>query len=407
MTRIIHRARPRLARPPELRSATSGVDSDALARILGLVDANTTTVPVTELTVRGLAGVDAAVRKIGNAVGQMMCAAEAFGPDGSTPLAAQPVVLTDPDALLDSFVFWRSLVEHGLMRGNWVGIKSDYDPATVYPRQVQGVPIDAVHADYDDETGLPCYDIAGVRYGVDDVVHIRFGYLRPGQVMAIGAVEAHRRELQAQLDLSVMTSGVWRHGAVPSGVVQLDTANPTTGQADLVKANWVSVLGGRRTVAVTGKAMTYTPITWSAEDAQFLESRQFSIAEAAIIFGLKPEDLGASFGAASGTESYGNRTDDAVQRITDAYMPVTLPIEQAWSRLIPGRNFVRGSAEALLRSTTRERYELRQLAQAIGLETVDESRAAEGKGPAPKPDPTPPAPPAPTTDPNPTPEAQP
>lgn len=109
MTRIIHRARPRLARPPELRSATSGIDSDALARILGLVDANTTTVPVTELTVRGLAGADAAVRKIGNAVGQMMCAAEAFGPDGSTPLPAQPLVLTDPDALLDSFVYWRRL----------------------------------------------------------------------------------------------------------------------------------------------------------------------------------------------------------------------------------------------------------------------------------------------------------
>lgn len=154
-----------------------------------------------------------------------------------------------------------------------------------------------------------------------------------------------------------MTSDVWRQGAVPSGIVQVDVQNPTTDQASTVKANWVSTLGGQRTVAVIGKAMSYTPVTWDAKDAQWLESRQFSVAECALMFGLRPEDLGAAFGAASGSTSYGNRTDDAIQRIVDAYSPVMLPIEQAWSRLIPGRASVRGNAEALFRATTRERYQ--------------------------------------------------
>ena len=85
--------------------------------------------------------------------------------------------------------------------------------------------------------------------------------------------------------------------------------------------------------------------------------------------------------------TYSNRADNALERITEAYTPVMLPLEQEWSRLIPGKNFVRGNPEALLRGTTRERLELHGLAQQTGIETVDESRAAEGKPPKPKPDP--------------------
>jgi len=230
--------------------------------------------------------------------------------------------------------------------------------------------------------------VGGVACSPDDVVHVRLGLTVPGQIMAIGVVEAHRRNLQGMLDLSGMAAGVWHQGAVPSGIVQLATDVPTEKQVEAVKAAWVSSHGGRRTVGVTGRNMTYTPVTWSADDAQFLESRQFSIAESALMFGLRPEDLGASIGGTALT--YANRTDDSLQRITDSYVPVMLPYEQAWSRLIPGRNFVRGNPEALLRSSTRERYELHLLAQQAGIETQDETRAIEGLPPKPEP----PAPPA-------------
>lgn len=375
---ILTRARPRLARPP----AAQTIDGDygsALWRIVnGFTADECVRLPVNERTVSGLTGAWAAVAKISNAVGQMMSCADALGPDGITEIAT-PTVLSDPCSGYDSFTYWREVTSTALMRGNWIGLKLDPDPVTGYPRQVMPMPIDSVHAFYDE--GYAIYEIAGEHFSPDDVVHVRVGLTLPGQIMAIGVIEAHRRGLGGMLDLQGMASSVWQQGAVPSGVVQMDVDHPTQAQADMVKANWVTNLGGKRTVAITGKAMTYVPITWSAQDAQFLQSQQFTIAECALMFGLRPEDLGSSFGASAGAMTYGNRTDDALQRIIDSYTPVMLPIEQAWSRLIPGKNYVQGDVDALMRSTTKERYELRLLAQQTGIETVDESREAEGKPP--------------------------
>lgn len=377
MTRTtqLFRARREPSRSPALQSGGAW-DSEAMARILGVFQASSRPV-ANEVNAYGLVGAWAAVRKVSNSVGQMMSAADVLELDGRTPVAPRPDVVADPCVGYDPFDYWREVVSHGLMRGNFIGVKL-YDDGSDYATQVLPVSIDNVHGRYD-ETGYPVYDIGGETFARDDVVHVRLGVTVPGRIMAIGAVEAHRSGIGGQLALSKMAADVWTEGAVPSGLVQLDVANPTAEQASTVKANWVNTLGGRRTVAVIGKAMTYTPVTWSAQDAQWLESRQFSIAECALLFGLRPEDLGSSFGASSGALSYGNRSDDAIQRIADAYAPVMLPIEQAWTRLLGDGRTVLGNPESLLRSTTRERYELRQLAQSIGLETPDESRAAEGR----------------------------
>jgi phage portal protein BeeE len=380
--------RPVPPRPSELQSQSAALYS--LAQILAEDIAALNRPSPSERNVHGLPAAWSALRKISNACGQMMAAAQAFGPDGTTKLAA-PAVLELPCASYDPFDFWREVFSHGLARGNWIGIKYDHDPVTGYPRQVMPVPIDSVHASW--EEGFPVYRIGGRPYMADEIVHIRFGLTVPGEIMAVGVIEAHRTGLQAMIDQSAMAGSIWREGGIPSGLVQLDIDQPTATQAQTVKANWIGVHGGRRTVGVIGKKMTYVPVPWSADDAQFLESRQFSIAECALMFGLRPEDLGASFGASSGAQSYGNRTDDALQRIVDAYTPVMLPAEQAWSRLIPGRNFVRGDAEVLLRSTPEQRMNLHKLAQEVGVETIDETRELEGKPPLPKsPTPTPPAP---------------
>jgi len=378
------RARPRQPRPVEAQSQTGSWE--ALYGLLGITQP-TASLPVTERTTYGLVGCWAAVNKISSAVSQMMVGAQAFQPDGRTEILPVPGVLESPcSTYTGSFVYWKELVSTALMRGNWVGIKCDYDPTTGYPRQILPVPIDSVVPRYD-EDGYVIYQIGGEDFTPDELVHVRIGITLPGEIMAIGVVEAQRRNISAMLDQGGMAGAVWKGGGVPSGVVQIDVDLPTQQQATTVKANWIGKVGDR-SVAVIGKRMSYQPVSWSADDAQFLESRQFSIAESALMFGLRPEDLGSSFGSSS-SMTYGNRTDDALQRIIDTYGPNMVPVEQEWSHLIPGRNFVRGNPEALLRSSTRERYELHKLAQDIGLETEDETREIEGKPPAKK-EPVPP-----------------
>lgn len=388
---LVHRARPRQPRPATLQGY-SDYNLEAFREVLGLAPSTTRLLP-TERTMLGLPAAWAALNKVANPVAMMMTDAQVIGPDKRTPIEPTPQVVEYPSADLDPFTYWKLVCTSAICRGNFVGLNIDFD-SFGYARQVFPVPLDAVNPFYD-EDGFVVYEIAGQHFRPDEVTHVRMGITLPGQIMTIGVVEAHRRGLSGMLDQQGMAAGIWRDGSVPTGIVQLDTKYPSKDQTDIVKEGWVSILDGKRTVAVTGTAMTYTPIQWSADDAQFLESRQFSVAEMALMIGLRPEALGSSFGAASGSTSYGNRTDDALQTIVDAYAPCLLPIEQAWSRLIPGRSKVRGDAEALLRMTTEQRYGLHKIAQEIGLEDADETRAMEGKPKAK----TPPATDPPNTDP--------
>lgn len=388
-TRTLVRARPRIAVKPPLQTV-QGDWGSPLWRIVNGAVVDDVRLPVTSMTVSGLVGAWAATQRIANACASMLAEADAYDGNGNE-LEPTPTVLADPCAGYDAHSFWKEAVLTLLLHGNWIGLGSDFDPVTGYPRQVVPVHPESVSAHWDAD-GWAIYEIGAEKFSPDEIVHVRHGLSVPGQIKAIGVVEAHRRGLGAALDLQSMSGSVWRQGGVPSGVVQLDTPTPTQDQVSIVKQSWMNAIGGQRTVAVTGKSMSYTPITWSAQDAEFLSSRQFSIAEAALLWGLRPEDLGSSFGASSGAVTYGNRSDDSLQRITDSYMPVCVGFEQAWSRLLPGRNCVRADIEALMRSTPRERIELLKLKLDAGLITLDEARAEEGLPPLP-PKPTPPAPP--------------
>lgn len=357
--------------PPPIVAPQMTGDPWALYQLLNGTDP-TARLPVSERTLLGLPAAWSAVSKISNAAGQMLRGADVY--DGAT-LVDKPQVVRRPNYGYGPFTFYKEVVSTAMVRGNYVALLTAFDAAG-YPQALAPVPVDAVHC-YVNPAGFVVYEIAGAAYTPDEVMHVRIGVTLPGNPWAIGVIEAHRRGLGGQLDQQSMAAEVYRTGAVPSGVVQLDTPSPTDTQVAAVKEAWVGALDGKRTVAVTGSKMSYTPINWSAEDAQYIESRQFSVAECALMFGLRPEDLGATVGGSSLT--YGNRSDDALQRITDAYMPVVVPVEEAFDDVLPDGMTVKANAEALLRSTTRERYELHAIAQEIGLETPDETREIEGR----------------------------
>lgn len=368
--------RQRDAYTPPVPQSVARIDPYEMAALMGLAPA-ATRLPVTDRTVVGLPAAWAAVNKVSNAVSQMMVGAEVL--DGRESLDPRPTIVERPNNGYGSFTFWKEVVTTTMLRGNYIAINVDPD-GDGWPQQVVPIPTEMVNCSLTPD-GYVDYEINKEHYSPDQITHVRCGITLPGLPWAIGVVEAHRRGLSGAIDQQLMSNDLWRNGAVPSGVVQLDTDSPTTDQVQAVKAAWIGAIGLQRTVAVTGKRMSYTPITWSADDAQYIQSRQFSVAEIALMFGLRPSDLDSSIGGA-GALTYGNRQDDALQRITDSYMPYMLPVEQAWSDLLPGRLFVKGNVEALMRSTTKQRYEVHEIAQRIGLQTADETRQIEGRAAA-------------------------
>lgn len=365
-------------RPPIPSEIAQSHDPFALAALLGLTPTSPL-VPVTDRTVLGLPAAWAAVNRISNAVAQMMTGADVLTED-RTPITPRPLIVDRPNVGYGRFTFWKEAASVALMRGNYVAVLTDPDPDG-FPQQVVPVPVDAVNAFVNPE-GRVVYEIGGFNYAPGNVVHVRMGVTIPGDPWAIGAVAAHRRGLSGHLAQQGMSNDVFVNGAVPSGVVQLDVDYPSDDQVSTVKSAWVSALSGKRTVAVTGKRMTYTPITWNADDAQFIESRQFSVSEMALMFGLRPSDFDATIGGPGLT--YANREQDNIQRIIDAYAPVMIPIEEAWSDLLPGQDSVKGNVETLLRSTTRERFETYALGREAGVYAdADEVREIEGRPPRP------------------------
>ena len=254
-------------RPPVPQAvAAENVDPATWASILGIELPSQVRLPVTERNVLGLPAAWACVNRIANAVATMMAGADVY--EGRTVIDPRPQVVDRPNWNYKRFEFWKEVCSTALVRGNYVGILTDPDDDG-YPQQVVPVPVDHVHGDVTAEGRIE-YQIAGDTFSPDQLVHVRIGVTLPGLVMGIGVVEAHRRGLGGQLALQGMSNDVFTNGAVPSGVVQLDTDMPTTEQVTAVKSAWVGSLGGQRTVAVTGRRMTYTPVTWNADDAQFI-----------------------------------------------------------------------------------------------------------------------------------------
>jgi HK97 family phage portal protein len=363
-TRHPERSRARVPAPITDTGTMSGV----WAEILGLTSPDT--IAATGDQVRGLPALDRAKGLVVNSVATMLVAASVIGPDGQP--VDKPASITRPHPLLQSFEFFEQVLDNAVMHGNYVGVRVGRGEDL----QIVPVPLGAVSVDA--SSGLPWYTINGEVYHWREIFHVRAN-APVGTWWGLGVVEKFRRSLLEALYSQKYGMESFKSGSVPSLDVMLDIENPTQTQIDDAKAGFVEKFGGgNREPIVHGKGISVNPLSWSPHDAEFVQARQLSLAEAALMVGLRPEDIGATAGSSM---TYGNRSDDALQRITDGYGPWMSRVEGPLSDLLGPGFTVKGNPEALLRTSTRERLEIREIAQRIGVETPDESRAEEGRGP--------------------------
>ena len=346
------------------------VSPTGLAQLLGIT-ATGTSVAATESTVTGLPAVQAGIDMVAHAVAAMMTDADQYAGDG-TPYPVRSNVVARPSTLLGSFEFWTQAVDTAMKRGNYVAILADYTDDG-FPQQV--VPVHPDNVTVDDTSGFPVYDIAGTPYRWDQVVHVRHG-APVGSFWGCGVVERYRLALNSQLAQAEYGRQSFTSGGVPSAHIQLDKAVVSADEVSDVDTRWSTKFGdGSRKPVVTGKAISVTPLSWSPHDAEFIESRRMSVAEAALMCGLDPSDLGASIGGSGLT--YANLTDRQLSRIVSGFMPWLRLFEEAWTDLLPGMDYVKGSPEALLRSSTSERYANYEAGVRLGLFTTTELRELE------------------------------
>lgn len=139
-------------------------------------------------------------------------------------------------------------------------------------------------------------------------------------------------------------------------------------------------------IAVINRKLKFTPWTMSAEDAQFLQSRQFSIEEVARWFGVPPYELMQT----EKQTSWGTGIEAQQRGLARQVLgPWTERVAQRLSRLLPAPRWVEFDFAGLERPTPEQEIDLLLRQIEGGLLTLDEARAIRNLPPLPKPDPAP------------------
>ena len=149
--------------------------------------------------------------------------------------------------------------------------------------------------------------------------------------------------------------------------------------------------GRRRGSVPLLNGVRFNPVAVAPEESQFLETQKFNVSQIARVFGVPPEMIA---GEAGNSLTYANVEQRSLDFLTYAINPWLVRLDHALGRLLPSTLSVKLNADALMRSTTLERYEAHKIALDAGFLTVDEVRALEDLPPLPKSQ----APPAAATD---------
>ena len=175
----------------------------------------------------------------------------------------------------------------------------------------------------------------------------------------------------------------YQNGARLSGIVEVDTdAKPETRQR--VKQEFRTFASDDAfAVAVLDHSMKFTPLGLSQSDAQFIESRGFTVEEISRFSGIPKHML------QTGKESYNSNAQQRLNYVTDTLLPYVVQWESEDTYKLTGPllrqagAYIHGNVEALLRAdpTTRADFYVKLIEHSVMC--PDDARAKEELNPIP------------------------
>ena len=291
----------------------------------------------------------------------------------------QPQIVTDPfGPELSPAAGFGQIVVSKAMRGNayLYVVARDFNG---YPTQLAVLHPDKVTPKRDSE-GRKYFQIGGDKKGPDEIIHIT-GLMVPGAITGIDVLTAQRVNFDLAAKVTSYADGFFGSGGSPAGVISVPGPGDRK-KAREVKDAWEAghsgVLNAHRP-AVMFAGATWTQMTVTPENAQFLQTRRFLREEICGLYGVPLQRIQAIVENAS---QGGGKGLDAIDHgyVTHTILPLVTGIEQAWNRMLPGGKgtWTTFNVDGFLRAAAHERAEIAQIHRTIGLRTVDEIRADEG-----------------------------
>jgi HK97 family phage portal protein len=191
--------------------------------------------------------------------------------------------------------------------------------------------------------------------------------------------------LNASIGLQTFASSLWNNAATFSGMVEVAPNISPDGLRRMqawFEQTYTGAANAKR-VFYGDSGCKFTPVSMSAEDAEVLESRRFSVIELARLFNVPPPLI----------QSYENNTftnaaTASIWFATNTLTPWARKIEAEFARSVfadPSGDFhIEIDLSGLMRGDYASRWTANVAAVNAGILTADEIRAQEGYGPLPK-----------------------
>lgn len=148
-----------------------------------------------------------------------------------------------------------------------------------------------------------------------------------------GVMGRHAAELGLAVQVREYLAGTFRSG-VPAGYLQMKGSGPLTQtDADLLKSKWIAANGGdRRSVAVLGAGVEFSPIAWNPEQTQAVEVDNAVLRMIAHAFNLSSRALDSGAGSSM---TYSTIEQERQDRLDDSISPWKNAVEDAITSVLP------------------------------------------------------------------------
>lgn len=219
-------------------------------------------------------------------------------------------------------------------------------------------------------------------YPAENVLHFRG--LSVDGLTGLSPVAYARETLGLAIGAEKFAARYFGNGARPCGL--LVPPRPLSAEAarELQEA-WRAWYGSENAhrLAVVQPGTTWIPLTMPLEDAQFLETRRFSVTEIARWFGVPPHMIGDLERA-----TFSNIEHQGIEYVVYSLRPHLVSVEQELMHklLSPaerGQYFIEHVVDGLLRGDITTRYNAYATAISHGFRCPDEVRALENLNPIP------------------------
>jgi HK97 family phage portal protein len=326
---------------------------------------------VTPETATYLAPVFAAIRHIVDYASTLPADYYRDNGDGTTTEVAAPPLFRAQDAPgKPGLGQWIGQAMYGVVTdGNAVGWIVDVDS--------YGNPTDVLwlnHARWNYDLTHKVWLVDGEPVPPSRIVHVPW-IVPPGRVLGLSPIEHFKSVVSAGLSAQEYAD-LKRGGGIPPLVLKNSGTTLTAEQAETMKRRATASFA-KGDPFVTGSDWDLNPVAIPPNMTEFITTLKMSANAIASVYGLEAREVG---GESTGSDTLKYVNDESLELNRQAnLLPYMVRLEQAFTRLMPLKQYFRFNLDARIRTDTKTRFEIYALELTMGTRSVNEIRDLEDR----------------------------